>query len=69
MSKLTRKKAENAVPDGEKVLIAKKDWRILSGDYLKDKGTHEVDIQVKAGDDCSKIPERFLEVLRTEKVI
>ncbi len=66
---MAKRKGENAVPEGGKSLIAKKDWRILCGDYLKDKGTHEIDIQVKAGDDCSHIPENFLTVLRTENVI
>jgi len=50
-------------------LIAKKDWRILSGSYIADKGTHEVDIQIKKGQDCSKVPGKFLAVLRAEEVI
>jgi len=68
---VARKKDENQ-PQGEvKPLIAKKDWRILCGDFDKKKGTHEVDIQIKAGQDVGKLKleEKFLAALKAEKVI
>jgi hypothetical protein len=57
------------VEEPVKKLIAKKDWRILSGKYLADKQRHEFDITIKVGDDVSGLAPRFIEALKTEQVI
>ena len=74
---MARRKAEDEPVDGTSVesegkkLIAKKDWRILSGSWDKASDRHEVDIQIKKGDDVGRmnIPGKFLSVLKTEQVI
>lgn len=66
-----RKKIEDSQQSGLEVspLIAKKNWRILSGSFNKNIGTHEVDIQIQVGDDVSGQPEWVLGILKAENVI
>lgn len=66
---MRKKEDQPSGQESEKKLIAKKDWRILAGNYLKEKDQMEIDITIKKGDDVSDLPHRFLVALRTENVI
>lgn len=63
MVKKEKKKREADVedaPDGVPWLTAKKDFVIKQNEYFR---------KIKAGDNLSDIPDRFLENLRTEGVL
>lgn len=68
---MAKNKAEDQ-PSGEKEgkkLIAKKDWHILCGSWDKKTDKMEFDFKIKAGDDVSHLPKKFLAALKAEKVI
>ncbi len=60
---------QSSVEATAKKLIAKKDWRILCGSYIREKQRHEFDFDIKVGDDVSHLPKKFLQVLKSEQVI
>jgi hypothetical protein len=58
MPRAKKENLEKAPKSGE--LSAKKDWRIVHNEH---------DIEIKKGQDCSKVPKQFFENLVTEGVI
>lgn len=54
-----------------KPVIAKKDWRISSGAFIKGFNRHEIDIQISAGQDVAalKLEQKYLDILKVEEVI
>ena len=52
-----------------KLMIAEKDWVIITGAWSKKTNRHETEIRIKKGDDLSEIPTQFIDVLKREKVL
>lgn len=71
MGKQVEMESPATVEKSQKALIALKDWRIISGKWDKATNKNEFDLEIKAGDDVSKLklPKPLIDALRTEKVI
>lgn len=63
------KEAKKMIDSSSKMMIAKKDWVIIMGKWLKEENRNEIEYRIKKGDDLSDLPPNILDILKIEKVL